>query len=473
MGDSHAIVIGGSMAGLCAGRVLADFYDKVTLVDRDSYPDGALERAGVPQSRHVHALLKRGRLELENLFPGFDRAMLAGGALDINFTWDFATLRETGWAARSRDRTTTLFASRVLIEATVRGLLRATHSNVQFIERCESIGLEAERNGAARAAGVRLRPRDGGDVFVLRGDLVVDASGRSSKCDAWFKELGFDGPDDTVVDSHTGYASRWYQRTASAKRPPNWWWKGVWIDPIAGDASSAGVLFPVERDRFIITTAGIGGNYPPGDEQGFTAALGSLRSPIIHEEVQLAEPISPVYSNRQMANRWRHYERWPARLDGFVALGDSVCAFNPVYGQGMTTGAVSALILRDCLRRGAVNDVELPRKFFAALAKFQAQPWGLATGADFRFPHTEGRRPRAGRIFDPILQAMFQAGNEDEVVRERIGDVIQMMKQPSSLFGPAILARCALATIRRKLRPKPAPAPIAKMPPLFAQPATA
>ncbi|MGH7949967.1 MAG: FAD-dependent oxidoreductase, partial [Candidatus Binataceae bacterium] len=358
MGNSHAIVIGGSMAGLCAGRVLSDFFEKVTIVDRDSYPDGAFERAGVPQSRHVHALLKRGRQELENLFPGFDRTMLAGGALDINFTWDFATLRETGWVGRAQDRTTTLFASRVLIEETVRSLMRAQCSNVQFIERTEVIGLEADRNGATRVTGARLRPRDGGDVFVLRGDLVVDASGRSSKCDAWFKELGFDAPANTVVDSHTGYASRWYQRTDRARRPSDWWWRGVWIDPVAGDAATAGVLFPVESDRFIVTIAGIGGNYPPSNEEGFTAALPRLRSPIIYEEVLLAQPISPVYSYRQMANRWRHYERWPVRLDRFVALGDSVCAFNPVYGQGMTTGAVSALILRDCLREAGVDNVD-------------------------------------------------------------------------------------------------------------------
>ncbi|MGH7948324.1 MAG: hypothetical protein ACREQF_03780, partial [Candidatus Binataceae bacterium] len=117
--------------------------------------------------------------------------------------------------------------------------------------------------------------------------------------------------------------------------------------------------------------------------------------------------------------------------------------------------------------------VDLPRKFFAALAKFQAQPWGLATGADFRFPGTEGRRARMSRILDPLLQVMFRAGNDDEVVREQIGDVIQMMKPPSTLFEPQILARCALASVRRKLAPKPAPRPIAKMPPLIAEPATA
>ena len=124
------------------------------------------------------------------------------------------------------------------------------------------------------------------------------------------------------------------------RRPKDWWWKGIWIDPIAESFSTAGVLFPVEGNRMIVSLAGIGGHYPPSDEAEFTAMLAKLRSPIIAEEVALAEPMSQVYSYRQMANRWRHYDKWGARLDGFVALGDSSCAFNPVYGQGMTSGAL-------------------------------------------------------------------------------------------------------------------------------------
>ena len=154
----------------------------------------------------------------------------------------------------------------------------------------------------------------------------------------------------------------------------------------------------------IVTMAGIGGHYPPSDDDEFTAALAHLRSPIIAEEVALAEAMSQVYSYRQMANRWRHYEKWRARLDGFVAIGDSSCAFNPVYGQGMTSGALSALILGECLEKNGVNDAEMPRKFFDAQARFQAEPWGLATGADFRIPGTEGKRRLISRMLDPMLR---------------------------------------------------------------------
>src|SRR6202166_746600 len=148
--------------------------------------------------------------------------------------------------------------------------------------------------------------------------------------------------------------------------------------------------------------------------------LAKLRSPIIAEEVALAEPMSQVYSYRQMANRWRHYDKWSARLDGFIALGDSSCAFNPVYGQGMTSGALSALLLRECLTKVGIANAELPREFFKAQARFQSEPWGLATGADFRIAGTEGTRPLISRVLDPLLGRMFEVANDDPNIGERI-----------------------------------------------------
>src|SRR5882672_3589619 len=189
MKGTHAIVVGGSMAGLSAARVLSDAFDRVTVIDQDAYPEGAMERPGVPQSRHVHALLARGRNELNRLFPGFDQAMLAGGANDLDFAWTFATLRPTGWARRARSKLALLFASRTLIESVIRRLLRQ-HSNVVLVERTAVTNLTATRNGALRANGVQLTPLDGGTSSELQADFIVDASGRSSKAPEWLQALG-------------------------------------------------------------------------------------------------------------------------------------------------------------------------------------------------------------------------------------------------------------------------------------------
>ena len=176
--------------------------------------------------------------------------------------------------------------------------------------------------------------------------------------------------------------------------------------------------------------------------------------------------MSQVYSYRQMANRWRHYDRWGARLDGFVALGDSSCAFNPVYGQGMTSGALSAIMLGECLEKNGINDVEVPRKFFAAQARFQAEPWGLATASDFRIPGTEGKRPMMSRVLDPVIGKMFQVANDDPEIGERLGEVINMMKPPSALFDMSLLRLIAKAWSRRLIKGKKQEKEAATMPPL-------
>ena len=75
----HAIVIGASLGGLCAARVLSDVCDQVTVYDRDALPDGPANRSAVPQGRHVHLLMARGAQEFESHFPGLLEDMVADG----------------------------------------------------------------------------------------------------------------------------------------------------------------------------------------------------------------------------------------------------------------------------------------------------------------------------------------------------------------------------------------------------------
>ena len=146
MGRAHAVVIGGSFSGLAAGRVLSEFYDRVTVVDRDKFPEGTEDRAGVPQARHVHGLLVRGLVEYEKLFPGFERLAIAKGATFHDHTLDFVVLRPQGWQPRYRSGLKFLSASRELIESCVRELFRQI-PNAELRERTTVTGLYVQRNG--------------------------------------------------------------------------------------------------------------------------------------------------------------------------------------------------------------------------------------------------------------------------------------------------------------------------------------
>jgi 2-polyprenyl-6-methoxyphenol hydroxylase-like FAD-dependent oxidoreductase len=450
----NAVVLGGSLAGLCAARVLADHCERVTVVERDELPgaDVVADRAGVPQGRHVHAMLERGRRELEQLFPGFDDFVRQRGALVLNFGTDFAVLRQTCWQPRRPYRLNGLFLSRPLVDAAARHLL-GRHANVVVRPRTDAVGLVAGTPG--RVTGVRVRTRDGGAEETLAADLVVDASGRGSHAPEWLRALGVEPPEETVVDSYCGYSTRWFKAPPPERWPREWWWKGIWLDPdLAGPASelTAGILSPCEGDRWVVTVGGIAKDYPPTDEAGFTASLARLRSPILAQAVALAEPISPVYSNRMMANRHRHYERWTVKLAGFLAVGDAACAFNPVYGQGMTAAAVSGAILGEQLRVHGPLASNLPARVFEAQVSCLRWAWDLATGADLRFDATEGRRPPFMHAINRYFDALFVATNDDLTVRDVMAEVMHLLQPPNALFAPGIALRVARHALGQQMR---------------------
>src|SRR2546421_1992742 len=158
------------------------------------------------------------------------------------------------------------------------------------------------------------------------------------------------------------------------------------------------------------------------------ASLHRLRSPLIAEMTRLMQPISPVYANRAIRNRWRHFERWNQRCDGFITIGDAYVTYNPVYAQGMTAAALSAQMLGACLARYEPANPGLPRAFHSAQAAIQHDPWLLSAGVDLRFPFTVGHKPLAIRLFNRYLDGVGLAAREHESVRRTLVEVAQLIR---------------------------------------------
>ena len=443
MASTHAVVIGGSFSGLFAGRVLSDFFDRVTVLDRDTFPEGAEDRAGVPQARHVHGLLVRGLWEYERAFPGFERLAVDKGATFHDHTWDFVVLRPQGWQPRYRSDLKFLSASRELIESCVRDLFRKL-PKVELRERVAVTGLKVSRAaGHPRCVGVTVPAGEGGDSGVIEADLIVDASGAVSRAPAWLEAAGLTPPRESVVDPLAGYSSRWFKGPPPELWPERWWWwAGAYIRRRPDDLTEANFQLK-EHNRWHLTLSGFNRRYPPTREAEFMDALKRMRSPIIDEMTRLMEPISPVYANRAMRNHWRHYERWNERLDGFIAIGDAFCHYNPVYAQGMTALALSATMLRACLEKYAPAAPEFTREFFAAEARIQHDPWKLSAGVDLRFPFTLGERPFAMKLFNLYLDGVGLAA-KDPGVRKCLVEVAQLIRPLSDLFAPAIAGRVGI-----------------------------
>jgi 2-polyprenyl-6-methoxyphenol hydroxylase-like FAD-dependent oxidoreductase len=451
----HAVVIGGSMAGLLAARVLADSFARVTLVERDRFPDGPAFRVGVPQSRHLHILLLRGRMLLEQFFPGIVAELRAAGAETVDWPRDMLWLSPGGWSERYAG-ISMLSASRELLEWRVRCRVAAL-PGMRFVERCDAVGLLPNADGTA-VAGVRLRHRVGDAAAeraaseeTLGADLVVDASGRDSQTPRWLQALGYPAPEQVTINPLMGYASRYYARPAELDLD----WRGAVFSSTPATPRAA-VLLPIEGNRWHVTVAGIGGDYPPTDEDGFLNFLRGLRSSLLYDVLHHAEPLSPVVGYRRTENQMRRYEQLARRPERLVVLGDAACAFNPIYGQGMTVAALAADLLGACLRERPAGDLNgLAARFQHKLASITELAWLMATGEDLRYSTTLGPRPSlATNLTHRYLDRVIAATTDTPAVGRAFLSVAHLVVAPSVLFSPRI-AFAALASGRHEGLPVP------------------
>ena len=449
MQATSAIVIGGSLAGMCAARVLSDFVDKVTIIERDAYSTAQDFRPGVPQARHVHNLLARGLREFERFFPRFERRMRERGAVPAETSWDVSTLGPHGWTQRNHTGLWQLYASRPLIETTVLELCRGLH-NVTFLERTEVTALRIAGENQRYCSGVEVASRADGKTATLDADLVVDASGAHSKATEWLRQLKLELPEDEIIDGYNGYSSRWFRLKSDQVWAPEWWWKVVFLRMATPQHPYTIAFFPIENQRWLLSYIGVNKEYPPSREDQFTNALAKLASPVIHEMARRMEPISPVYPSRATRNRWRHYERWRPPLGRFIAIADAACSYNPRFGQGMSAAAVSASVLNDCLAKFGLEDQRLAERFFSAQARFQRTPWLFAAADDLRFSATLGKRSASVRLFNWYRVKL--AACADKHVGARVSEVTQFVRPMSSLFTPHMVSRVLMATIRQQLK---------------------
>ena len=316
----------------------------------------------------------------------------------------------------------------------------------------------------ARVRGVEVRPRAATSpepTESIVADLVVDASGRRSHAPDWLAAAGYERPAESTVDADLAYATRMYRRSGDDDAAG---WKAVFLQARPPHTRRMAVLFPIEGDRWMLTVAGTNGDVPPTDEDGFLAFTQGLRAPTIADAIDRLEPLSPIVGYRRTENRRRHYEslRMP---DGFVVVGDAACAFNPVYGQGMSAAALTAEALDRCLarpprppptRRGRRGPAQ------RAVAKANAGAWMVATGEDLRYPETRGGKVGVGdRLIRRYLDRVVAAAAVDPVVNAAFFDVVALLAEPTSLMRPALTARVlgrpARTTAERAL---PAPRPL-------------
>jgi 2-polyprenyl-6-methoxyphenol hydroxylase-like FAD-dependent oxidoreductase len=445
MDARDVVVAGGGLAGLLTVAALLGRARGVVLVERDRYPDGPAFRKGVPQARHAHVLLTGGQRALDELLPGATRALTDAGARQVAIPRDMLTCMPGGWQRRLHDpRHRMMSVTRPLLDAVVRDLVLAaadgSGTRVEVLEATEAVGLLGSQG---RVTGVRVRARGSARAATreLAADLVVDASGRTSRAPQWLEEIGCHAPREESVDAGLAYATRVF-------RPDQELAPAVFMQPRPGCPRGAAYL-PVEDGAWLLSLYGARGHHPPTEGDAFLDFTTGLAHPLIHERVKASEPLSPVHGFRDTANRRRHYEAPGAAPEGFVVLGDALCTFNPIYGQGMSVAALGALALRATLDQGTAA----VRRAVAGAAD---AAWQMAIGADR--PHAAAGDAAPGlaeRILNRYFARLLDRAAHDPVVGAVYRDVFSLTAPPSRLMAPGVALRTVLLPRRPGLAEPP------------------
>lgn len=438
----RAVVIGGGMAGMLAAAALSAYAD-VTVVERDVLPDGPEPRKGLPQARHVHVIWSGGARAMEELLPGVTDAWLAAGARRIPLPTGLVSMQPRGWFRRWPEMQFMIACSRDLLDWVVRERV-VKSERVTVLQRTELLSLEGD---ASRVTGVRMRTADGGER-VLPADLVVDAAGRGSRASVWLEALGVPEAPLEEVDSGLTYSSRIFRAPSGTEEFPLVNVQSDATVPVPGRTTT---IEPIEGGRWLVTLSGTRGGEPPASAEGFeTFARESVRHPVVGELIAHAEPLSDPVVTRSTVNRRRFYERvrgWP---EGFVAVGDSVATYNPVYGHGLSVAALGALALGALVAKEGLRAPGLARRAQRAVARPVATAWEFAVSTDIHYPDAIGKPPGlANRLLGAYVNRLMLAATGRPLVARAFFDVVTLSKPVSELLRPAVV----IAVLRGPRRP--------------------
>ena len=417
------------MAGLFGARVLADGFERVTLVECDPLPDEPTSRKGVPQAHHAHALLEAGRATVEDLFPGYGEDLLSAGGLLIDGATDVKFYDEGDFLAEGPRRIPQYLATRPLFEYIARRHLTDIDA-VTLRSGCRVLDYLTD-DAAETIEGVVIRKKDS-EAERLSADLVVDATGRTSRTANWLTDNGYAAPPVNDVQIDVLY------RTVVVRRPPDDR-RGIFA-PASYPRTRGGVALPVEGDRWLVNVHGMHGDHPPADVEGILEFATTLPVSELEQILETQPLVSETIESYPFpSNRRRYYEDLDQFPAGLVVMGDAIASFNPIYGQGMSVAALEAVLLHHALASGGRD--ALASRFFESATSVIDIAWRMAVGADLQYSATTGPKPLGAGLFARYLSRLTRKAHTDGRLRDALYRVLMMEIPPTALLRPGVMVR--------------------------------
>jgi 2-polyprenyl-6-methoxyphenol hydroxylase-like FAD-dependent oxidoreductase len=435
----HAVIIGAGMGGLAAAKAVAPYFNKVSVLDRDALPEGPDVRPGTPQARHAHALLAGGSTALEALFSGIGSDLLKAGAiksragLAVRYEqpgFDPFPQRDLGFDA--------FCLSRPLLEHVCRRRLgQEPNIELRHRSRVTDVAPSADRRDAVTV----MFEDDGGMSRSVSADLVVDASGRATPTTSLLDKVDASALEVSEIGIDQAYATAVFEIPANVSRD----WIGLAHFGAPPDDNYGGLIFPIEHGRWIVSIGNLHGGALPAEIEGFKAFVKAFRMPTFFDAIKGAKKIGEIARYRMPASVRRHFDRFERFPSAMIPLGDSVCRFNPVFGQGMSVAAQEAVVLNQLLEsrcREAAPLDDLAHDYLVRIQDLLEAPWAVAQ-TDFIHPLTRGARPPD---FEKRLQygaALTRLAAEDPETHRIVIEVRHLLRPQSALREPELARRVA------------------------------
>ncbi|MCV7227143.1 FAD-dependent oxidoreductase [Mycolicibacterium komossense] len=440
--EQDAVVIGASIAGLCAARVLSDHYRQVIVFERDELPSAPAQRAAVPQGRHVHLLMARGAAEFDGLFPGLLDDMVAAGVPMLENRPDCIHFGAAGHVLGTdhtlRNEFTAYVPSRPHLEWQIRRRVEAI-PNVQI--RHVGVAEPCYSPAEERVTGVLLDANDveSAEDTAVPADLVVDATGRGTRLPVWLQQWGFERPPEETVDVGIGYASQQVRIPAGLIEE-----KVVVAGACREQPLGLGMLY-YEDHTWTVTTFGIAKVEPPQRFTEMCALADDILPAHVSAALRAGTPVGDVAFHKYPVSRWRRYDKLSRFPTGIIPFGDAVVSFNPTFGQGMTMSSIQARNLRTVLECG---DSDIATRLAKATAKTTYPVWTMTAIGDQVLHLAPGPKPwwygPVGGLFDQFLGA----AETDPVLAEWFLRRFSLLDSLYMVPSPTLVSR----TVRHNMR---------------------
>jgi 2-polyprenyl-6-methoxyphenol hydroxylase-like FAD-dependent oxidoreductase len=426
---TRAVVLGGSIAGLFAAKVLADAYDEVQIVDRDKLVGVKGVRRFCPQSHQANGLLARGVQVMEELFPGLTQEMIDNGVPTGDLSGSCRWYARGNRLKQQHAGLTTLGVVRPMFEYFIRERVQQI-PNVKFIEEHDILGLTTSAD-KSQVTGARVQKRGTDTDEVITADLVVDATGRGSRTPVWLEQLGYEKPFEERKKIDLGYVTQHFRLREGA----NGFVNDVAINQIAHDVAPRGnVFFLVEDGKVELTTYGILGDHPPTEYNALMGWLKALPVKDVYNTLRYADPVDKAMPFKFPTTLRRHYQKLRRFPEGLLVTGDAVTTFNPVYAQGMSVAALCALVLRQHLHSGAAP---VPQDYFRDLATDAIdQAWEMTNQIDLSLPGVEGERTFKVKMGNWFLRRVQIAATHDGSITAEYFKTAGLVQKPEAMMRP-------------------------------------